>query len=204
MRQSDRERLNKRSQIIEAAERCFIRKGFHQTSMQDICAEAGMSAGNLYRYFPSKEAIIEAFAASELAWLKQAIEDVPSSPDMLQAILDTFFWCAATLLVDGKPELTAELFAESGRNPSVNAIYVAFNRRLAEEIGAVLRTAERHDVIAPPHDAASVARIFISLVDGLVMQSIVDPDLDPMKLRPALETMLKGLLRPQAKGEPAP
>jgi AcrR family transcriptional regulator len=33
--------------------------GFHQTSMQQICSEAGMSAGNVYRYFPSKEAIIE-------------------------------------------------------------------------------------------------------------------------------------------------
>src|SRR6185503_14838904 len=51
--QSDR-----RAEILDAAERCFARAGFHQASMQEICAEAGMSPGNLYRYFPSKEALI--------------------------------------------------------------------------------------------------------------------------------------------------
>ena len=45
------------SRDLAAAQRCFVRSGFHGASMQDICAEAGMSPGNLYRYFPSKEAL---------------------------------------------------------------------------------------------------------------------------------------------------
>src|SRR6476661_1391295 len=65
-RQSDR-----RDDILEAAERCFVRSGFHQTSMQEICAEAGMSAGNLYRYFPSKEAIIAGIAERDRAEVAQ-------------------------------------------------------------------------------------------------------------------------------------
>src|SRR3954454_10042846 len=65
-RQADR-----RDEILEAAERCFVRAGFHQTSMQEICAEAGMSAGNLYRYFPSKEAIISGIAERDRAELAQ-------------------------------------------------------------------------------------------------------------------------------------
>src|SRR6188474_1076875 len=61
-RQADR-----RDEILSAAQRCFVRSGFHQTSMQEICAEAGMSAGNLYRYFPSKEAIIAGIAERDRA-----------------------------------------------------------------------------------------------------------------------------------------
>src|SRR5918992_4819925 len=49
---------DRRATILDAAEQCFSRAGFHQTSMNDICQAAGMSPGNLYRYFPSKEAII--------------------------------------------------------------------------------------------------------------------------------------------------
>src|SRR4051795_3550849 len=60
--QSDR-----RAEILEAARRCVARSGFHQASMQDICAEAGMSPGNLYRYFPSKEAIIAGIAERDRA-----------------------------------------------------------------------------------------------------------------------------------------
>src|ERR1051325_2409346 len=66
-RQSDR-----RDEILEAAERCFVRSGFHQTSMQEICAEAGMSAGNLYRYFPSKEALIAGIAERDRAEVGQS------------------------------------------------------------------------------------------------------------------------------------
>src|SRR5215210_8966665 len=46
------------ARILDAAERCFVRAGFHRTTMQDVAAEAGMSPGNLYRYFPSKDAIV--------------------------------------------------------------------------------------------------------------------------------------------------
>ena len=50
----------RRQQIIDAAYRCFARKGFHQATMRDIYAEANLSAGAVYHYFDSKAAIIQA------------------------------------------------------------------------------------------------------------------------------------------------
>ena len=51
--------------ILEAAKACFLRSGFQGASMHQICAEVGMSPGALYRYFPSKEAIIEAICEAD-------------------------------------------------------------------------------------------------------------------------------------------
>ena len=48
----------RRRQILEAARSCFIRNGIHSTSMRDIYEEAGVSAGLIYRYFPSKRELI--------------------------------------------------------------------------------------------------------------------------------------------------
>src|SRR6187401_3335842 len=62
---------DRRSDILAAAQRCFVRSGFHGASMQDICAQAGMSPGNLYRYFPSKEALIAGIAERERAEVAQ-------------------------------------------------------------------------------------------------------------------------------------
>jgi AcrR family transcriptional regulator len=73
-RQSDR-----RAEILEAAQRCFVRSGFHQTSMHEICAEAGMSAGNLYRYFPSMEALIAGIAERDRAEVARDIEQADMS-----------------------------------------------------------------------------------------------------------------------------
>ena len=72
--QSDR-----RAEILAAAQRCFVRSGFHGASMQEICAEAGMSPGNLYRYFPSKEALIAGIAERDRAEVGAAVRAAPTS-----------------------------------------------------------------------------------------------------------------------------
>ena len=56
----------RRDQILGAARRCFLRDGFHSTSMQDLFAEAGLSAGAVYRYFASKDEVIVAIAEENM------------------------------------------------------------------------------------------------------------------------------------------
>jgi AcrR family transcriptional regulator len=46
-----------RGRILEAAEEQFRRVGYHRTSVADIAAQLGMSPANIYRFFPSRDAI---------------------------------------------------------------------------------------------------------------------------------------------------
>ena len=48
---------NKKAQILSAAKKCFARKGYHQSSMDEICREAGVSKGGCYWHFKSKRDI---------------------------------------------------------------------------------------------------------------------------------------------------
>ena len=57
---------HRRKQILDAAAECFARQGFHATSMQDIFHASGLSAGAVYRYFPSKNALIRAITEHTL------------------------------------------------------------------------------------------------------------------------------------------
>src|SRR5262245_6619564 len=79
---------DRREEILEAARRCFARAGFHQTSMQQICLEAGMSPGNLYRYFPSKEVIIAAIAERDRAEVGAELSSAQAMPNLF-ATLET-------------------------------------------------------------------------------------------------------------------
>ncbi|MET0220839.1 MAG: TetR/AcrR family transcriptional regulator [Tardiphaga sp.] len=63
--EAKRRRSSRHDLILDAAEACFIRSGLHRTTMQDIAKEAAMSAGNIYRYFDSKEAIVLGMAVRE-------------------------------------------------------------------------------------------------------------------------------------------
>ena len=74
----------RRDQILNAARRCFLRDGFHATSMQDLFAEAGLSSGAVYRYFASKDDVIIAIAEDNMRGVVEMIRDVaaqqPSQP----------------------------------------------------------------------------------------------------------------------------
>jgi len=54
------DRVDKREAILAAARRLIARSGLHNTPMSALAREAGVAAGTLYLYFPSKEAMINA------------------------------------------------------------------------------------------------------------------------------------------------
>ena len=75
--------VERRERILEAAERAFVRHGFHATTMQHVAEEIGMSAGNLYRYFPSKDAIVEGLCALDQEARARAFAELERSPNEL-------------------------------------------------------------------------------------------------------------------------
>jgi AcrR family transcriptional regulator len=60
-----------RARIMEAAEALFRRLGYAKTAVVDIAAELGMSPANIYRFFPSKNAIVEAICQRCLAEVEE-------------------------------------------------------------------------------------------------------------------------------------
>ena len=110
---------DRHSQILDAALVCFAKRGFHQTSMHDISAEAGISVGLIYRYFENKEAVISAMAARHKEEIQQMLERARQAPSLLESleILFTAHCC------ENEPRLISafvvDLYAEASRNPHV-------------------------------------------------------------------------------------
>ena len=65
---------------------CFARSGFHQTSMHDISAEAGISVGLIYRYFQNKEAVISAMADRHKEEIQEMLERARQAPTLLESL----------------------------------------------------------------------------------------------------------------------
>ena len=83
----------RRQQIVAGARRCFARSGFHATSMQDVLKEVGLSSGAGYRYFRSKDELIQAVAAEAFTAIRDAFAsatlDTPLRPldEVLSSVL---------------------------------------------------------------------------------------------------------------------
>jgi len=69
--------IQERKETIEdAARKLFIKQGFHATSMRDISKSAGLSLGNLYNYYPTKESIFESIVDGYLTVIDEKLKDI--------------------------------------------------------------------------------------------------------------------------------
>src|SRR5207248_10247741 len=111
--------LDRRSQILEAAIVCFAKRGFHQTSMPDISAEAGTSVGLIYRYFANKEAVISAMADRHKSEIQELLERAKQAPSLFESleILFTAHCCENSPKV--LSAFVVDLYAEASRNPQI-------------------------------------------------------------------------------------
>ena len=111
--------LDRRAQILEAAIVCFAKRGFHQASMHDISAEAGISVGLLYRYFANKEAVIAAMADRHKSEIQELLERAKQAPTLFESleILFTAHCCENSPKV--LSAFVVDLYAEASRNTQV-------------------------------------------------------------------------------------
>jgi AcrR family transcriptional regulator len=191
--QSDR-----RAEILAAAQRCFVRAGFHGASMQDICAEAGMSPGNLYRYFPSKEALIAAIAERDRAEVAQHFARADLSLglfNVLEEMARHYFtkWPMERVL------LCTEVMSESRRNPELARISAAFDADVTRRIGDMLRQAAERGDIPGDLDLDRVITMLMFIADGLWWRRALEPDFDPATMIPTYMDVVRHLLHARPK-----
>ncbi|MEY2531723.1 MAG: TetR/AcrR family transcriptional regulator, repressor for uid operon, partial [Verrucomicrobiota bacterium] len=164
-----------RAQILDAAMVCFAKRGFHQASMHDISAEAGISVGLIYRYFENKEAVISAMADRHKKEIQDVLERARLAPTLLESleILFTAHCC------ENSPNLLSafvvDLYAEAARN-----------LQIAELVRDVLQTAMDGvtEVIARSPEAKNAshgltpneqAELIFAVARGMLMRDVLQP-----------------------------
>lgn len=194
-----------RERIVHAAMSCFARLGFHGASMQEICAEAGMSAGNLYRYFRSKEAIIAAIAEIERERNNRALALLEEHEDPVEGMkaLARFFGQEM-----GDPmvaALCAETLAEAIRKPEIRAIFDTNIADAHETIARALRRGIASGHVDPAIDVDIAVRLLMAMGDGLTAHASMAVFMTPERIDATISLLLEKFLRPGgAAMEPSP
>ncbi len=111
--------LDRRAQILEAAIVCFAKRGFHQTSMHDVSAEAGISVGLIYRYFANKEAVIAAMADRHKSEIQDLLERARQAPSLFESLEILFTAHCSESSPKVLSAFVVDLYAEASRNPPV-------------------------------------------------------------------------------------
>ncbi|WDD90598.1 TetR/AcrR family transcriptional regulator (plasmid) [Burkholderia sp. FERM BP-3421] len=165
-------RLQTRTQLLAAAKRLFVERGFGATSLRDIAAEAGYTQGAFYSNFASKEALFVALmherSRTQVTDIARILSDPSASAD---DILDALEAWAQKL--DAEPEwsvLGVEFKLQGARSPvfaeTSQALLDAHRDGLAHCIAQIFARLGK----VPPEPPAVLAAAFMGLSQGLALQ----------------------------------
>ncbi|MBK5571051.1 TetR/AcrR family transcriptional regulator [Ensifer sp. SSB1] len=198
MRKVDPEKhAAKRRLILDAAISCFARKGFHGTSTAEICAEAGMSPGNLFHYFPTKHTIIAAIVEVERQETAEIFRKLGEAEDLFAALLG---FMDSVLELAGDPtysSMALEIAAEAMRDERIGTLAAANDAELQQALSALLRDAADRNQVDRTVDADRAARWIAAIIDGIFSRVAVDPGFKPKDEGSMLRLLLTRFLRRQ-------
>jgi TetR/AcrR family transcriptional regulator, transcriptional repressor of aconitase len=191
-----KEHLNaRRRQILDAARRCFIRNGFHATSMQDVLAEANLSTGAVYRYFKGKDDIIGAIGAEALADLATAFDAHDGAqPPPLTDIVDLVLQADSPPLAGSEESarLLIQIWSEALRSPSLASQLTEVMDAIRGVVAGLVVQHQQRGLLPADIPATQVAGVLIALVHGFLVQRAVYGQVDATGFREGLRALMSG------------
>ena len=184
---TDARRAARRAEMIAAARRCFARDGFHQTSMPAIAAEAGLSAGAFYRYFPSKDEIVFEVAAQAFATVFGPVDDLldadpPDAPVTVAGLIEVMTRpitgppptdaAGAPVPIDEMLRCAVQTWSEMLRRPLLRErARGAFEHRRTR-LGEALRRGMKAGTVPRELDPDATAGVLVALLLGFLLERV--------------------------------
>lgn len=191
-----------RDRILEAATRCFARRGFHEATIQDICDAAALSKGGLYTYFRSKDEILAALVEQNLAdamqWASSAAGQETSALLRLGRVAEAM---VATVLEGNgakayTPQLMLEVWAEGSKDPKLGELLVRGYEQWRTFIAGLFRDGIASGEIRGDINPGELAAIVVAIFDGLTLQeSLTKTSVDWRRVLATLRlALIEGIL----------
>ena len=184
----------RRQQFVDAAWRCAATKGYRDMTVDDVCAEAGLSKGAFYGYFDQKRDLLVALLEDDASVIDSALQHHDASSSSMLAKLRGY---ARTVLErsdePGRAQLRADLWAAMLTEKDVAVAFAQSVQRRRETLRSWIEEAvAKGEIIEIPANA--FASILLALSDGLVLHASISPTAFRwVNIRSALDALLGGI-----------
>jgi AcrR family transcriptional regulator len=187
-------RVERRHDLIEAAWRCAARRGFRDLTVDDVCAEAGVSKGAFYGYFEQKQDLLLALLQDDAAALDRELERITSRSGSGVERVRQF---ARAMLARGEDaarvQVRADLWADLLTEDVVRQRLAEATQRRRELVRGWIEEAVASGELAPI-PANALASILLALADGLMLHGALDPAAFRWSnVRRAIDVLLAGI-----------
>jgi TetR/AcrR family transcriptional repressor of uid operon len=168
--------LDRRAQILEAAIICFAKRGFHQTSMHDVSAEAGISVGLIYRYFANKEAVIAAMANRHKTEIQDLLERARQASSLFESLEILFTAHCSESSPKVLSAFVVDLYAEASRNPPVaDLVRDVLETAMEGVTDLIARSPESKQAATHGLKPHELAELIFAVARGMLMFDVLQP-----------------------------
>src|SRR5262245_24426757 len=186
-----------RARIMDTAEALFRRLGFAKTAVADIAAELGMSPANIYRFFSSKNAIVEAICQRCLAELEAKAWAIARSPGPASQRLEQLIMAIVTHHRDNfltERRVHDMVLVAIEHSMDVIRAHKQIMHSVAERILREGVAAGEFDPVDPPVAAKHIMRSLIAYIHPLLIVQCLEADEDlETEPRAALRFLLRSI-----------
>jgi len=195
----------RKTQILEAALTCFAGKGYHQTTMDDIVQEAGLSKGGVYWHFGSKKelflSLFESLISDTGDAMLASITVETTAKDRLAAMLNMFVALSTAEQFKKIMPLLIGVLAQNWQDPEINEVAIGMYNRFREPLIRLIEEGVTGGEFKPV-DASALASIIFAMYDGLAVQWMIDEtmvDWDAVT-ETVMNTVVAGLIVDPSRG----
>jgi AcrR family transcriptional regulator len=193
---SSERKAERRAQIVAAARNCFARSGFHNTTLQDVFAEAGLSAGCVYNYFQSKDELMLAIAEERHDEERQLIGEASETDDPVAALRQIArIFADKYLEEDGldKRRIALQSWSEAQINPFMLSSVRTGMDGPRVQLAQLIRRGQAAKQLTSALDADAIAHTVIAIFHGSLLQKLWKPDIDSDAQFAVFEHFLRSL-----------
>jgi AcrR family transcriptional regulator len=189
-------RVGRRQGLVDAAWRRFASAGYRDTTVDDVCEEAGVSKGAFYGYFTSKQDLLLALLEEETALLSGVASELATlditGPERVRRFVQ------AMLAVGDDPariQLRADLWSAVASDPALRERCAATTERLRSVLRGWITTGiEAGDLALERRRANALASILLALADGLMLHRGLDPaGFQWTNIRSVMDSLIAGI-----------
>jgi|SRR5271157_4788170 len=188
-----------RERLFRAALDLFAKKGFAETTVEDITNAADVGKGTFFNYFPSKDHVLLAFAEMQFGKLRSAVEEARHSGEPIPK----FFRSLAALMTvepTRNPGIVRVLLLAFLSNPEVRQAMLDLQDRVLALHAEMIRLGQERGEIRGDLPAAEIALVFRQTIFGtLLIWSLYGDSSLKSRIESAFEVLWSGL-SPRASG----
>lgn len=187
----------KRQHILDSSAVLFAARGYERTTTSQLCAQAGISLGTLYHYFPGKKQLFLAVLTQDEQQTRSLLEELAQDADPMEALLKFVSHLAEPAAEHPLvPQLVLEAMLQAHRDPEVRKVLEDVESHETHGVRRLLQRAAGSGDVDPELDVEEAASWISSLISALYLQAATQPEFDPVTHRKHLIRSVRAFLRP--------